>query len=247
MARQPLAAHSGPLDPLPARFYRGSVHRVARDLLGCQLVRAIDGEICTGRIVEVEAYGGRRDPSAHSFRGPTDRCRSMFGPVGHAYVYFTYGNHHCINVVAGDRRQACAVLIRAVEPLRGTDGLRRRRLAACRPGRTHARLSSGAYDHELASGPGRLTQAFAIDRTLDGHSFLDATDLWIAAGPRVATVEWTPRVGLGDNPAAGWHWRVVDPRSRSLSRVPATMPRSAAPWPRLAGCLDRGAARGSPP
>ena len=103
--------------------------QVARSLLGCLLVRRRRGALLVGRIIETEAYAGHLDPASHSHRGPTDRCRTMFGPRGFAYVYFTYGNHHCCNVTAGKGSMASAVLLRALEPLQGQRTMRALRAA----------------------------------------------------------------------------------------------------------------------
>lgn len=204
---------------------------VARGLLGQLLVRERNGEHLVGRIVETEAYGGRIDPASHSYRGPTDRCRVMFGPVGRAYVYRIYGIHHCLNVIAGSRKLAGAVLIRAVEPVRGTETLRAIRAAATRAGRTRDGLREGHLDREIASGPGKLAAAFALDGRWNGRDLTRSSGLRIARGQRVDRVLWTPRIGLGDNPAAAWRWRCVDPESRSLTRVPRSWPTSDDPDP----------------
>src|SRR5262245_25346187 len=146
------------LTPLPRAFYQRSVLQVARSLIGCLLVRVIGrDEFCMGRIVEVEAYAGRIDPASHSYRGPTAPTGTMFGPAGHAYVYFTYGNHYCVNVVAGPRAMAGAVLLRALEPRDGIAAMRARRAERIKRGALRELLASGGADRELTSGPGKLT------------------------------------------------------------------------------------------
>lgn len=131
------------------------IAEVARALLGARLVSDVDGERASGVIVETEAYLGPDDPASHAATrsGVTDRNRVMFGPPGRAYVYRSYGVHWCMNVVAGPEGRAGAVLLRGMEPLRGTSTMARRR------GRTSA----------LASGPGRLCQALGITNALYGH------------------------------------------------------------------------------
>ncbi len=155
---------------LPAAFYRRPVLTVARDLLGRTLCRELaDGAILRGRIVEVEAYDGPRDRASHAFRGLTARNKWMFEPGGLAYVFLVYGMHHCLNVVTGLAGDPTAVLLRATE----------------------------SPNHASASGPGRLTKAFAVDRALDGSSFLRGP-LWLEAGSPVAdrAVRRTPRIGV---------------------------------------------------
>ncbi len=123
------------------------------------------------RIVEVEAYEGASDPASHGYRGPTDRNRTMFGPPGHLYVYFTYGMHHCANVVCREDGVCSAVLLRALAPLVGEGMMRRARTAASR-----RRSTKPLRPVDLCSGPARLCQAFGLDRRHDG------ADLAAAAG-----------------------------------------------------------------
>jgi DNA-3-methyladenine glycosylase len=137
-----------------------------------------------GRIVETEAYGGGDDPASHAHRGRTARNAVMFGPPGHAYVYFTYGMHHCFNVVCTREGKAAAVLVRALEPLAGLGAMRRRR---------------GVEDlHRLARGPGSLARALGLDRRHDGLD-LTRAPLWIAdlaARRGGRPVARGPRVGI---------------------------------------------------
>ena len=148
---------------------------------------------CAGRIVEVEAYRSD-DPASHSFRGPTARNAVMFGPAGHLYVYFTYGMHFCANVVAATEGDAQAVLLRAVQPLRGVELMRRRR--------------GGRPDAILTDGPAKLCQAFGIDRRQDGvdlctDDLLSVVDDGVAppSAPRV-----TPRIGIRVATEQPWRW-----------------------------------------
>lgn len=134
---------------LPRVFYDRPAEQVARELLGKVIVHEIEGYRLAGRIVEVEAYLGDGDEAAHSFAGVTGRTRVIFGPPGHAYVYFSYGIHHCLNLVTEAAGRAGCVLIRALEPLEGLEEMFRRRPQAKRPA-------------DLCSGPGKLTQAMGI-------------------------------------------------------------------------------------
>ncbi len=139
---------------LSRRFYARPAIDVARDLIGATLVHRAPFGTLGGLIVEVEAYGGAEDAASHARKGPTPRNRSMFGPPGHAYVYFTYGMHHCLNVVTGKEGEGAAVLIRAIAPTLG-GALWRARRPDLRPGRE-------------ASGPGRLARALGLTRAHDG-------------------------------------------------------------------------------
>ncbi|TVQ51605.1 MAG: DNA-3-methyladenine glycosylase [Phycisphaerales bacterium] len=160
---------------------------VARGLLGQRLVRIDhDGRRVAGIIVETEAYLGPIDRAAHSFNGHrSPRNESMYLEGGHAYVYFIYGMHHCFNVVCGRQGDGTAVLIRALEPTEGVQQMRARRAAARR-------------DHDLCSGPARLTQALAIDRSLDGVDLRSSPEIWIerASPPSTDQVLARPRIGV---------------------------------------------------
>jgi DNA-3-methyladenine glycosylase len=139
-------------------FYARPSVDVAPDLLGKTFVRRLDGHLLSGRIVEVEAYQGERDPGSHAFRGLTPRTRVMFGPPGHLYVYFTYGMHFCSNVVTDSEGVAGAVLLRALEPLEGLEIMEERR---------------GTSDPlQLCSGPAKLCQALGMGRSENGSSLL---------------------------------------------------------------------------
>ncbi|MCD6446841.1 MAG: DNA-3-methyladenine glycosylase, partial [Candidatus Marinimicrobia bacterium] len=110
--------------PLSRSFYKQNLHALATRLLGSLFVRVLDdGRRLSARIVEVEAYAQKDDPSAHSYNGQTSRNEVMFGAPGHLYVYFTYGMHFCCNVVAGEIGQGNAVLIRALEPIEGIEDM----------------------------------------------------------------------------------------------------------------------------
>ena len=179
---------------LPPSFYSRPVDEVARDLLGRDLWRTLpDGTICGGRIVECEAYGGPDDPGSHAFRR-TPRSEIMYGPPGHAYLYFTYGMHWCSNAVAHQEGTAGAVLIRALEPLAGLEGMASRRgRAACAP-------DGSIRPRALCSGPAKITQAFELDGSQNGVP-LSGTDLRISDGAgRVpdGEVEITRRIGVTD-------------------------------------------------
>ncbi len=176
-------------------FYERSAVTVARDLLGHWLVREIAGVRLVGRIVETEAYLGEEDAASHAFRGPTPRNRSMFGPPGHAYVYLIYGVHHCLNIVTGPEGKGQAVLIRAVEPLEGIERMRQHR--------------KDVPIRQLTNGPGKLCQAFAIDKSLDGHDLCVGETLWLERGlPPQETICQSPRIGVrGDEKALTRPWR----------------------------------------
>ena len=158
---------------LPRSFYDRDTIAVAKELLGKYLVH---GER-VGRIVEVEAYLGPHDLAAHSARGLTGRTKVMFGPPGHAYVYFIYGMHHCMNVVTEREGHASAVLLRAIEPVRQVGG--------------------------RTCGPGLLCRALHIDRRLNAHDLL-SNDFYIAAPPKAESVVIVKRPRVGVDYARHW-------------------------------------------
>ena len=171
-------------------FERGSVE-LAPHLLNKVLVAGP----CAGRIVEVEAYRAD-DPASHSYRGRTARNAVMFGPAGHLYVYFTYGMHFCANVVGSTDGDAQAVLLRALDPLRGVEVMRQRR--------------GGRPDAILTNGPGKLCQALAIDRRHDGVDLCTDAELTIVddGTPPPSTPRVTPRVGIRHATEQPWRWLV---------------------------------------
>lgn len=160
------------------------------------------------RLTEVEAYGGADDPGSHAFRGRTPRNAVMFGPAGHLYVYFTYGMHHCANVVCGPEGTAAAVLLRAGEVVSGLDTARVRR--------------PGASDRDLARGPARLCKALDIDLRVDGATLgRSAVELAPADTPGREIVSRGPRVGLRGAPETPWRFWLTGERTVSAYR-PAT-------------------------
>lgn len=187
----------------------GPVDEVAPMLLGAVLR---SGRVAL-RLTEVEAYAGEADPGSHAFRGRTPRNDVMFGPLGRAYVYFTYGMHWCVNVVTGPEGTASAVLLRAGEVCAGVEDARLRR--------------PGAADRDLARGPARLTKALGIDASYGGVDLLDPrSPLTLTPGEPVelARVRCGPRVGVaGDGADTPWrYWlegeRTVSPYRPAISR-----------------------------
>lgn len=185
---------------LPESFYERDVALVARELLGCLLFHDSPEGLTSGRIVETEAYLPQGDPACHGARGQTRRNASIFGPAGRAYVYAIH-SRWCLNAVAEPTGIACAVLIRAVEPLIGIELMQARR------GREKLL--------ELTRGPGRLCQAFGIDRQLDGWNLTRKQTLWIER----ATQRIEPRVSrrIGVTSAHELLLRFYEPDNRFVS------------------------------
>jgi DNA-3-methyladenine glycosylase len=196
---------SGRATSLKREFYDRDALEVAPELLNKVLV----GNGVAARLVEVEAYRADEDPGSHAYRGRTPRNATMFGPPGTLYVYFSYGNHWCMNAVCGPGEQPHAVLLRAAAPLRGLDVMRERRPKVTR-------------DRELTAGPGRLGQAFAIDRSYDGTSLVRGGPLRIVddGTPPPAPPGVSARIGLA--PGKGEHepWRFYVPGDPNVSRPP---------------------------
>jgi DNA-3-methyladenine glycosylase len=198
---------------LPTSFYRRPAEEVARDLLGRYLVRELEGERLVLRLVETEAYLGGPDRASHAWGGRrTVRNESLYLPGGHAYVYFIYGMHWCLNAVTGEADIGSAVLLRAGEPVEGEARMveNRRWTRKVRPG-------------DLAGGPGKLCQALAIDRSLDAVR-LDRGPLRITAGESVeeSAIVAGPRIGVDyAGEAAAWPLRFAVRGNPHVSR----------PWP----------------
>jgi DNA-3-methyladenine glycosylase len=191
------------LRPLPRSFYRRPSPAVAPDLLGRLLVRVLPGLTLVGRIVEAEAYQ-EDDPASHSFRGLTARTAVMFGPPGHLYVYLSYGNHWCMNVVTGRTGEGSAVLLRAAEPV---DGIEPMRVA-----RGIERI------HDLCSGPGKLAQAFGVSKEQNGWDLVSGGGLYLSSGEGVpgSSIGAGPRVGI--SVATDRPWRFFEKGSPFVSR-----------------------------
>lgn len=190
---------------------------VAPELLGCLLVRAAPEGRVVLRLTEVEAYAGLDDPASHAARGRTPRTAGMFGPAGHAYVYFSYGLHWCLNVVAGPDGTAAAVLLRAGEVVQGLSLARERR--------------PGAAARDLARGPARLTRTLGVDGRLDGADLcVPGAPLRLERGsvPDPGRVRRGPRVGVSRATDAPWRFWLDGERSVSAYRAAA--PRRTT-WP----------------
>ena len=194
---------------LPRSFFCGYTPSVARRLVGKTLVR-VDGEnVLSGKIVELEAYRGKRDPASHAYKGPTKRNSVMFGEPGHAYLYFTYGFHWMLNIVTEKIGTPGAILIRAVEPVHGVESMKRNR---------------GIDDISgLANGPGKLTQAFRIDGSLNGEDITTSQHLYILEG-----AESEPKIGtstrIGITVGVNYRWRYFVEGNDFVSRARPSRP-----------------------
>jgi DNA-3-methyladenine glycosylase len=186
------------VSPLPTEFYLQDTRDAAKKLLGQLLVRTLPGgEVLSGIIVETEAYL-TDDPACHAYRGQTPRNAAMFGPPGHAYVYFTYGLHMMLNLVCAPEGTAEAVLIRALEPVEGIDIMRLNR-------------GNLPETRQLTNGPGKLAQALALTRL--AHNGLDIThlnsELYVLPqeAPAFETVE-TTRIGISQGMDFPWRYYI---------------------------------------
>jgi len=209
----PKARRSRLAPALPPSFYDRSTEQVARDLLGAILECHSAEGVVSGRIVETEAYLGEHDLACHAAAGRTARTEPLYGPPGLAYVYFIYGMYWCFNAVTRAEHEPSAVLVRAVEPVRGIDIMRQRR--------PHAKR-----DIDLTNGPGKLCLALGIDSRLNAIP-LDRPPLLIRAGAPVPDreVTVTPRIGI--RRCADWplRWFVTD--NPYASKTPAHFPRTS--------------------
>ena len=165
------------------KFYTNDTKDVAKNLLGKTLIRKIGNRTLSGIITETEAYKGKNDPASHSSRKKTERNKIMFGEVGYAYVYFTYGMHYCFNVVAKKHDdESGAVLIRAIQPRQGVNQMIKNR--------------NTDVISNLANGPGKLTQAMQITLKQYNHDVTKKSSLFIIDGEKPARIIAKPRIGI---------------------------------------------------
>jgi DNA-3-methyladenine glycosylase len=204
----PSEKRQSPSARLPRSFFARDPLVVAPDLLGAVLVHTVDGTSVAVRLTEVEAYLGEgEDPASHSHRGLRPRNAVMFGPPGHAYVYFTYGMHWCANVVCRPAGVSGGVLLRAGEVVAGHEVARRRRPASKR-------------DVDLARGPARLASALALTGADNGRDLCDAGELHFLAGPQPEPdrLRTGPRVGVAGGATSPWRFWLADEPTVSVYR-----------------------------
>ena len=194
---------------LKKSFYRRELLEVARSLLGKTPVKVNGKGNLAGKIVEVEAYHGDFDKAAHSYRGVTKRTEIMFQTGGYLYVYFTYGAHHCCNVVTGKKGQGTAVLIRAVEPLSGIETMSKNRFGR--------KLKNDKEKFNLTSGPGKICQAFGINRR---HSGIDLTGdkIFILDAEKIKSKDIGVSKRIGITKSVDLPWRFFIKNNPYLSR-----------------------------
>ena len=164
---------------LKKSFYSQPTEKVAKELLGKFLCRKIDNKLYVGKIVETEAYLGKKDLACHTSKGMTERNKIMFGPAGHAYIYFIYGMYHCLNVVTEEENNPCAVLIRALEP-------------------DPVETQQCCVSTKLLNGPAKLCREFEIDKKLNGWDLTIGKKLWIENGEKIKLnqIKKSKRVGV---------------------------------------------------
>ena len=179
------------MERLPRSFYNRDTLEVARDLLGCILVREYEGELLMGRITETEAYIGRCDKACHAYNYKrTKRTETLFARPGTAYLYLIYGMYTCLNFVTEPEEEPAAVLIRAIEPLEGIETMSRLRF-----GRDLGELT--AYQRKnFCNGPGKVCKALNLDRGLDGHDLLTPPLYVLPRQEEVGEIRCGPRVGV---------------------------------------------------
>jgi len=185
---------------LPHNFYQDAALQVARNLLGMRLVHHDQGERLAGIILETEAYDGQQDLACHARVGKTQRNEVMFGPAGHAYIYFTYGMHWCLNCVTGEEGYAAAVLIRSILPIEGIATIAKRRIKV--------------EKSKWCNGPAKLTQALGIDGQLNGIDLCEITSpLVIERDHEIPDqyIQRLPRVGISSvsEPWRSKPWRLL--------------------------------------
>lgn len=168
---------------------------VAKDILGKRIIRKIKNQTISGIITETEAYRHTDDPASHAFKKITDRNKIMFGEVGIAYVYFTYGMHYCFNVVARSPKIAAgAVLIRAIKPEKGIEEMLKNR--------NNVNLKN------LTNGPAKLTQALQITKEYYGQDLTKRSKLYISEGIRAKKIIASPRIGIREATEKLWNFKI---------------------------------------
>lgn len=191
------------MEKLSREFYNRDTVTVARELLGKCLVRVVDGQTLVGRVTETEAYVGPIDKACHAYGGRrTPRTETLYARPGTAYIYLIYGMYHCLNFVTEAEGTPCAVLLRAIEPVEGTETM-----ALNRFGRLPGELSSYQRKNFL-NGPGKLCKALLLDKSTNGADLLGDT-LWLGEdGFRPGTVHAGKRVGIDyAEEAVDFPWR----------------------------------------
>ena len=180
---------------LPKEFYQRDTVIVAKDLLGKKLVRKIGNYEMSGIIIETEAYRHKDDPASHAFRKITDRNKVMFGEVGIAYVYFTYGMHYCFNVVAKKSKiPAGAVLIRGINPEKGIEKMEKNR--------------NTKNLKNLTNGPAKLTQALEITKEQYGVDLTKKLKIYIEDGMHIKKIKKSTRVGIKNGKEMLWNFKL---------------------------------------
>ena len=188
---------------LTKKFYTRDVKTVAKNLLGKILVKKDGSSVLAGRIVEVEAYDGNVDRAAHTYGGKTKRNEIMFNEGGYFYVYFTYGAHFCCNVVTGKKDQGTAVLIRAIEPVKGLNKMIRNRFGR--------KLLNEKERFNLTSGPGKVCQAMGINKSHYGTD-LTLDKIFILDAPKIkkSMIAVTKRIGIKKSVDLPWRFYIKE-------------------------------------
>lgn len=183
------------MSTLPRKFYQENTVKVARNLLGKRIVRKIGRQEVSGIITETEAYRHKDDPASHAFRRITDRNKAMFGDVGMAYVYFTYGMYYCFNVVARHPNTAAgAVLIRAIQPEKGIKIMQKNR--------------KKEDIKNLANGPAKLTQALDITKEHYGVDLTKQSEIFITDGIKPKKISASSRIGIREAVDKQWNFKI---------------------------------------
>lgn len=185
--------------PLARSFYERNTVEVARDLLGKVLIRTLNGTVMAGIISEVEAYCGPIDPASHAYRKKSDRNASMFGSCGQSYVYFVYGNHHCLNLVSRDQNSlAGGTLLRSIIPITGIEYMQQ--------------LRGNVPLAQLTNGPGKICQALGLNLTHNMHDVTRIGELYVINNRAIPDnkVEQTPRIGISKAQDKLWRFVIKD-------------------------------------